>query len=116
MAALTLADFTPDQIKRFGITQRELDEAHRRERSYLAEPVKEIDRAQWDDMLGCLPPENWHTTREGIEVFFLAEYQTGTITQQFGHFNGKRIVKHVDVADKSTWITMEDMVNASNED
>ena len=112
MPRLTLADFSADQISRFGITERELDAAFEREQRYLTQPVKEITEDQWDEALGVLPPENWHTTAEGINVFFMCEYQIGTVTQQYGRFNGKYIVKNVDVTDKTTWINMGDMVNA----
>lgn len=112
MARFTLADFSESEVLRFGITQAELDAAFEREQAYLSQPPKEITDEQYYEALGCLPPENWYVTQEGISVFRMSEYQTGSITTQYGHYNGKYIQKYIDVGDKTTWIDLHDIINA----
>lgn len=112
MARATLADFTAEEIKRYGLKQSDLDRANAIDQHYLDQPAKEIDVERWDDMLGVLPPEHWHSTPEGINVFFMAEYTTGNITNMFGRFNGKYMEKYVDRFDKETWLCMKDFVGA----
>ena len=55
------------------------------EAAQLAEyckPWQEITKEQWWDMLEVLPPEKWQTVN-GVEIFRICEYTSGTIT---GHY------------------------------
>lgn len=46
----------------------------------LQKPFKEITYDEWNDMLNCLPPDNWHDFAAGLNVFFMSERYTGNLT------------------------------------
>lgn len=85
-----------------------------KEREIYLTPATVISKADWYEMLECLPPENW-TRTGGIEHFRMCEYTTGSITNQYANRDGKYIVKAIDVCDRSTWITLEDFEGAGND-
>lgn len=77
---------------------------------YLEQPMKEVDKETFFDMLGCLPPIRW-TVEEGVERFCMSEMQSGTITSCYASYNGKYYHKYVDLVSQATFIT-RDLIEA----
>jgi hypothetical protein len=71
---------------------------------YLSEPTRVIAEEEWEEALGCLPPLNWHTTADGVNVFFMSEFMSGPITTQYGRRNGAYRLKYVRYGDASTYL------------
>jgi vacuolar-type H+-ATPase subunit H len=71
---------------------------------YLNQPLTEIDKETFDEMLNVLPPLKW-CTRHNIEMFCMSEMLTGTYTSQymFNLVTSKYYHKIVDIMDESTW-------------
>lgn len=63
----------------------------------------EVSKEDFEDALNVLPPLAWGT-HENVEMFCMSEFYSGTITNQYGRYNGKYYCKLVDYRDKSTWI------------
>lgn len=74
--------------------------------TYLSQPAKVITSERFFDMLEILPPCNWK--RGSIESFYMSEFTTGTITQQFAKMGNVCISKYIDIRDKETFITAND--------
>jgi len=82
------------------------------QRSRLLKPIKEITENKFDFAIGCLPPLSWHNTNDGLNVFFMSEFWTGSFTNQYAMTRtGKTrfFKKMVDYKDKSTWITADEI-------
>ncbi|MCP3921308.1 MAG: DUF1419 domain-containing protein [Desulfobacterales bacterium] len=80
---------------------------------WVSNPI-EIDRERYWDMLEVLPPKNWHTTKEGLNMFFMSEFNSGTYTNSFirtgtNEENYKYYEKGVDYCDTSTWCKRADI-------
>lgn len=75
----------------------------------LADPLVEIDEDRFMEMLEVLPPENWHRDKQGVQKFFMSEYQTASYTEQYAQFGERYFVRVVDVNDESTWITRKEI-------
>jgi hypothetical protein len=65
--------------------------------------LSEISEDFHDQMLNCLPPMH----RPDSMGFFMCEYTSGSITNQFVRYNGRYYGAAVDMADRATWITPE---------
>jgi hypothetical protein len=70
---------------------------------YLSGEPKEITAEIFEDMLDVLPPLKWGTI-DGVEMFLMSEFYTGTYTSQYARKGDKYYTKMVDAFDKSTWI------------
>ena len=68
-------------------------------------PMTEITAERFNEMLNVLPPKAW-TTHDGVEMFCMSEFYTGTYTTQCAHDHrtGKYYEKLVDITDRNTWI------------
>lgn len=66
-----------------------------------ASPLVEITEDFYDAQHGCLPPMH----RPGAWGWFMCEYSSGTLTQQFVSRGGRYFTALVDMADPATWIT-----------
>lgn len=75
---------------------------------YLDQPARIIDAEEWEDMLGVLPPLQWHTTPDGVNVFCMSEFTSGRITTQYGRRNGQYRAKAVRFRDVKTYLTASD--------
>jgi len=82
-------------------TYGEFEAAHRK--NALSGPIYEITEERYWEMLEILPPMKWRTV-EGVEMFLMREFNSGTFTNQFAKANGKFYEKTVDAYDESTWI------------
>lgn len=51
-------------------------------------PWSEITEDQYMDALECLPPQKWQTV-DGVNLFRMSEYTTGSITAHYARFNSK---------------------------
>jgi hypothetical protein len=75
---------------------------------WLAGPLREITPERYDDLLNVLPPVAWER-RDGVERFCLRELTVGTITMQCAKVGGRCFARNVDVTDRSTWITGDEV-------
>lgn len=77
----TLADYLMDKS---GLRLVSLAELDRLEAAFIEslKTVTETNQAQWDHMLGCLPPSDWGTF-QGVEIFRLIEAQRGSLYSWF---------------------------------
>lgn len=68
-------------------------------------PMTEITAERFNEMLNVLPPKAW-TTHDGVEMFCMSEFYTGTYTTQCAHDHrtDKYFEKLVDITDRNTWI------------
>ena len=68
-------------------------------------PMTEITAERFNEMLNVLPPKAW-TTHDGVEMFCMSEFYTGTYTTQCAHDHrtDKYYEKLVDITDRNTWI------------
>lgn len=71
----------------------------------LGQPLEEITADRFNEMLDILPPLAW-TQHNGVEMFCISEFYTGSYTSQYAHdrTTGKYYTKLVDYHDRSTWI------------
>lgn len=71
--------------------------------------LKEIDEERYNEMLEVLPPMNWDT-HFGLSSFFMCEFWSGSITDQYAICDGKYYSKRVDYRKRDTWITRKDIL------
>lgn len=71
----------------------------------LSDPLQEIEKERFEEMLDVLPPLYW-CTHNGVEMFCISEMYTGSYTNQYAHDKtvDKYYTKMVDSKDRSTWI------------
>ena len=79
-----------------------------REAAYLAEPVREVDAATFTEMLGMLPPADWHHDR-GIERFCIPELLIGRAAVQYARLGDRYFRKNVRIGDRSTYFVPDDI-------
>jgi hypothetical protein len=82
------------------------------ERAINVTQAQEVTKERYWEMLEVLPPMNWGT-RNGIESFFMSEFNTGTYTDQYAQYHDKYYTKGVDYCDSSTWISLDDIRNCA---
>ncbi len=70
--------------------------------------LKPITADAWTSALECLPPLHWHRA-DGVERFCMSEFYTDTLTHQYARMGELYCVRLVDVADRSTWITGDEI-------
>lgn len=75
---------------------------------YLDEPVLTVTESDFDYALGELPPLQWHTTPEGVNVFCCSEFTSGRITRQYGRYRGAYRTRNVAYGDRSTYLRPAD--------
>lgn len=84
---------------------------------YVTAPVQ-ISKQRYWELLECLPPKNWHTTSDSLNVFFMSEFQTGSYTEQLIKWGvGDETTyysKGVDYCDKETWCKHSDLLNITS--
>ena len=71
---------------------------------YISQPLTEITKEHFNEMLNVLPPLKW-CTRHNVEMFCMSEMLTGTYTSQYMYnlVTGKYYHKIVDILDQTTW-------------
>lgn len=75
-------------------------------RYWLAQnPLHEISESEWYEMLEVLPP----IYKQGALGFFMSEFTSGTVTNQYVRHNGKFYCAAVDMANRATWIKVEQL-------
>lgn len=52
------------------------------EQAEFIKPWIEISLDTWTEALECLPPQKWQTV-DGVEIFRMSEYMTGSITAHY---------------------------------
>lgn len=72
----------------------------------VTNPV-EITKESYYELLEVLPPMNWHVDNNGLNVFFMSEFNTASYTNQLIKHNDKFYSKGVDYYDKKTWCKPE---------
>lgn len=77
-------------------------------REFLDKPATLISRARFINLLELLPPKDRVETRD-FERFNMAEHLSGTITEQVVRYKDTYLTVCVDVADKATWVTRENV-------
>jgi hypothetical protein len=75
---------------------------------YLNAPIQVISEEAFDEALGCLPPLQWHTTPDGVNVFCCSEFTSGRITAQYGRRNGEYRMRNVSFNDRATYLKASD--------
>lgn len=75
---------------------------------------KKIDEKEYWRLLEVLPPKNWHKTGDGLDVFFMCEFNTGSYTNQLIKWGigdeSTYYIKGVDYNDKETWCKHSDLL------
>lgn len=59
----------------------------------------EITVEQYDDALGCLPPQKWQTV-DGVNLFQISEHASGNITAHYAVYKGRYFTAHRRTSDK----------------
>ena len=77
----------------------------------LSDPLKRITEEQYWDALEVLPPLH-HERLDGCERFCMREFYTNTYTTQYFHSKEGWFCRMVDFADRSTWITHDEVRKA----
>ena len=72
--------------------------------------LKECSEDDFIEALECLPPEKWHTDKDGVNKFLMCEYYTATFTTQYARFKGRYYSRMVDARDPTTWITAQEIL------
>lgn len=72
--------------------------------TYLNQPVQEITRETFWEMLEVLPPMNW-VGGDGFERFNMVERMTGSITSQYARLGDRYFTKYVDLTKPETNMT-----------
>lgn len=75
------------------------------EHAYITD-AKEISAEEYNEMLEVLPPLRWGNNN-GIDSFFMSEFYTGRITEQYGKRLGKFYAKRVHFDKPETWLSVE---------
>lgn len=70
---------------------------------YIGRPVVESTEEEFYKQLEVLPPIKW-TTINGVEMFCMSEFLTGSYTSQYARVGDKYYAAIVDAYDRSTWI------------
>ena len=65
--------------------------------------ITETTEEKFNDMLDVLLPLYW-TTIDGVEMFCMREFYTGTYTTQYARVGNKYYTAMVDVTDRETWL------------
>lgn len=73
----------------------------------LSDPLVEINEEKFIEMLEVLPPLRWQQFA-GWERFCMAEFWTGSYTQQYVRAGKRYFTRMVDVTDPKGWITLEE--------
>jgi hypothetical protein len=84
------------------------DYAAQHDARYLDAPPQVITADDFEEALGCLPPMQWHTTPDGVNVFCMSEFTSGRITTQYGRRNGAYRMRSVRFGDRSTYLRAAD--------
>lgn len=79
----------------------------------LSKPLEEVTAERYDEMLNILPPLRWKQNN-GIESFFMSEFDRGNYTRQFATLSGRYFTKIVDYRKPETWVSF-DMIKALKE-
>ena len=82
-----------------------IDEAHKR--LYTSKSPQSLSLSQYNELFETLPPME-AGFRDGMEYFLFAERLTDTITAMYACKGKQCLTKHVDINDRSTWITSAD--------
>lgn len=69
-------------------------------------PLREITSETYFDALECLPPIYRHGALRG---FFMSEFTSGTVTNQYVERDGRFYVAAADITNPATWITLDDL-------
>lgn len=83
----------------------------RREQSYLAQPIVEIDEARFGDALDCLPPLDYQR-QDGVSRFCMSEFTDGAVTQQYAQMGDRFFTKPVRFRDRTTYLIGESITAA----
>lgn len=103
---------TPAITKPLVLTWEELEPLIKaaERRLYTDKPAQPVSYSQFMEMLEVLPPVK-HTLQDGIESFMMSERLTGSITSMYARKGETCLHKHVDLCDRSTWITPADFAS-----
>lgn len=74
-----------------------------KELRYLNQPLQEVTEEKFHEMLGMLPPADWHTAG-GVNRFCMCEMQFNRITMQYAAAGGRHFAKFVRLGDRSTYV------------
>lgn len=77
-------------------------------------PATKIDEDRWDDMLGMLPPMQWHFAPDGVELFLICEATYGNVHTQFAKLGDLYAEKNVRRGDRATYITRAEVEAVNN--
>jgi hypothetical protein len=79
---------------------------------YLSDPAQQITREKYHEMLEVLPPVAWKQQGD-LQTFLMSEHFSGPFTDQYAALgfgdNQTFWVRMVDVSDRRTWITREEL-------
>ena len=76
------------------------------EQSAFIKPWKEISEDAWMDALEVLPPQKWQTV-DGVELFRMSEYTTGSITAHYARSNGRYFTANRRISDDYKTLSAE---------
>jgi hypothetical protein len=82
--------------------------AWERRRMLAMAVVRPSDEEAFTQALNCLPPAKWERGAD-FERFCISEMTSGTWTTQHARHGERYATKHVDITDRSTWLTPEEV-------
>lgn len=93
-----------------------MDWNHKRMAEKPEAKAQAITEHRFHEMLNVLPPIHWHMGGE-FEHFKMCEFDSGSWTTQYARYGDRYAAKLVDVRNRETWITAEevDAANAAQE-
>lgn len=108
------AEHEPSALPVVAMTYEQFE---RWERARMAERMtaEATTEEQFSEMLEVLPPKAW-MNRSGFESFLMSEHTTGSYTQQFARVGNLYATKLVDAADKTTWLTTDDVIRVNTQE
>lgn len=90
------------------------EEFEKAQHDYYMKPLTEITEERFYDMLNVLPPHNW-SRGERFEFFTMSERLVGSLTSMFVRLGNSYYEKVVDLRDRSTWVTIEEIMKYEQE-
>ena len=101
------ADYWTERKKEYESAKYEVmtfDEFLKRQKTaFTTGEIKETTEEKFNDAFDALPPVYW-TIIDGVEMFCMKEFYTGTYTTQYARVGNKYYTAMVDATDRETWI------------
>ena len=75
---------------------------------HFSQPLQTTDAERFNEMLEILPPINWERNND-FETFCMVDKEQGPFTRQFARLGGRYATRLVDLYNRSTYITRQEL-------